>query len=422
MSEPAVFVLIKDGEKRYFSDRWANAFLYREILWGPEELERWLTDGEEDEYFVEECSGGAVVNYDTRELTWCGSEESMSLPRVQRQFQQLLEAAWPGFRVSLAANGEHGLATAAGESTGEDEDDDHGYSGRDNNVREAAGQYDLEEEEDDDDEPFDDETTRAWVTLIGSKGAARHRNLNLISEDLIKPTKAALDKLRDLPAAEVPPEKLVVEGMWIDTRTKEIGYWGGWDAVKTLPRIQKGWKGWTVRWAENGYADQCQVSGLPGVLMSDEEALAQIVPTILSTKRLDIGAFVGAIGGQLKSTAMKATGCLVVVLCIPILLFGYFAEKMQAAGIAAGALVVTVAVLFKLLERRLKKKLSQSPIGDMKDRDKQAEQGRAPVVGPLDKDERRAKLDQLLAASGLPALERIQPHINEDESLDALLG
>jgi hypothetical protein len=70
MSEPAVFVLIRDGQKRYFADRWANAFLFREILWGPDELERWLTDDQEIDDWTDEACGGVVVDYDNR--SWSG--------------------------------------------------------------------------------------------------------------------------------------------------------------------------------------------------------------------------------------------------------------------------------------------------------------------------------------------------------------
>ena len=74
MSEPAVFVLIRDGQRRYFADRWANAFLFREILWGPDELERWLTESQEIDDWTAEASGGVVVDCDNRKLVWYGDE------------------------------------------------------------------------------------------------------------------------------------------------------------------------------------------------------------------------------------------------------------------------------------------------------------------------------------------------------------
>ena len=34
MSEPALFVLIRDGKKSFYVDRWAGAFLFREVPTG----------------------------------------------------------------------------------------------------------------------------------------------------------------------------------------------------------------------------------------------------------------------------------------------------------------------------------------------------------------------------------------------------
>ena len=57
LTEPAVFVLIRDGRKRYYADRWASVFLFREILWGAQELQRRLTAGEETGEWTDDASG-----------------------------------------------------------------------------------------------------------------------------------------------------------------------------------------------------------------------------------------------------------------------------------------------------------------------------------------------------------------------------
>ena len=197
-----------------------------------------------------------------------------------------------------------------------EEDTDFG-SDRPETVREAAGFYD-----DDDDneiaEAFEEDTVRVWVTLLDSKGNARHQYLNQISEDLIAPTQASLKQLKTLDAAAGPQKRVVSEGMWISPKNKEIGYGDGWGAVQTMPRLQRSWKGRTVHWAENGYAEQCRVSNLPGVPMSDDE------------------------------------------------------------------------------------------------------EQRPPVVGPLDQDERRGRLEALITACGFPSLEEIEPHYSDDPTLDLL--
>lgn len=423
MSEPAVFVLIRDGQKRYYADRWASVFLFREILWGAKDLEKWLVEGEEIGEWTDDVSGGVVVDFDARKLTWSGDSETLGVPRVAAAYQRLIEAAWPGFQVEAADRGLPDLAAAAGEENAEDYDNE--MRERCDTVREAAGLYDEDddddedEDEDDEDEDeaeeeySDDETHRAWITLIDADGAVRHRKVEAISNDLIDGNVDALDQITALTAAELPPEKVVTEGMWIDRGKREIGFWGGRPARYVFPELKESWGGWSVRWAERGYADQCQISGLPGIAMTEVEALAGFLPTVLSTKRFDIKAIIGVVGGELKSAALKGTGCLLVLICIPILLVGWIAKNMQAALISVGVVCVMVIAIFKFLEHKFTRKFSMNTSRD--------EDERAPVSGPLDPAERRSRLDQLLAAAGFPSVAEIEPSFPEGTTLDELL-
>ena len=244
MSEPAVFVLIRDGQKRYFADRWANAFLFREILWGPDELERWLTEDEEIDEWTDEASGGVVVDYDNRKLTWSGDEEMLEIPRVESAYEKLLQASWPGFDIEFGGRGLMDLAAAAGEADAEDYDD-QSYQ-RSSTLREAIG-YDGDDEGededdyDDDEDPYDEDDKRAWITLVDTEGAVRHRNVPEISEDLVNGREPAITELVRLPAAEIPKESVVTEGMWIDQTKREIGFWGGRKARAAFPKMQTAW-------------------------------------------------------------------------------------------------------------------------------------------------------------------------------------
>lgn len=420
----AWFVLIRDGKKRYYFDEWAGTFLYRELLWGPEELENWLTAGEEVDYEPEDLHGGVVANFDTNRLT-CHFAEGIELPRVQAVLQRLLEQAWPGFEVCTAVRGDLDLYAAAGVAIGSDEEEDdldEAHYDRPETVREAAGLYDEDEEDHDEDNEYDDEIDdeddedeiRTWVTLVDETGNVRHRQIGLLSIDLINGDESAIEQLVALKAAEVPPEKVVSEGMWIRLTEREIGIWGGIPATRNFPRIQKAWPGWSVRWADNGYADQCETSGVPGVPMSDAEAMAKITPAILSNKRFTFGAMLGVVGGELKSTAIKAAGCLVFALSVPILIFGLVAGNLQSAGIAVGSLIVVAAIIFKVIEHRIRRKLRDSPLSDV-DNDESAE--RPPVVGPMDDEQRRQQFDQLLSACTLPPISEQEPHFIENPLL-----
>ncbi|EMI53340.1 hypothetical protein [Rhodopirellula sallentina] len=466
MSEPAVFVVIRDHEKRFYYDRWAHVFLYRNLVWGPDALDSWLAGeqphDDDGDWFAESC-GGVVVDHDRRKITWDGDDEALSVPRVSNVLNTLLETAWQGYDVEYAVHGLQSLANAAGVELEDEDVEDDDFEDQDadedkldeefsdeefadappqrsqtrlieskeerlgdrpETVRDAAGIYDEDEldEDEEEDEPgeFEDDSPRAWITLINEQGVVRHRHLEELSRDLFLCDKNAFRQLLALKPNDVPPESVVTEGIWFDFKRREIGYWGNHQARRDLAVLQRSWQQWHVQWAENGYTDHCAVSGPIGIPMTDEEALATLTPRILSTKRIDLGNIIGALGGQLKKTVVKGVGCLTVLICLPVLLFGLIAGKMQAALITIGVVVVGVAIVFKLVERKFKRKFNDSSIG-MFARDQDAAETRAPVAGPLDPAERRARLDQLLLAAGLPPLQDIEKHVDEDDELKELL-
>lgn len=412
MSEPAIFVLIRDGNTRYYGDRWAFTHLFRELVWGPEDLETWLTHGEEIDDWSDEVSGGVVVDFDQKRLTWMGDDETLKIPRVANSFETLLRASWPGYEISFANRGIMDLAAAAGEPDAEDYDDDSAT--RCSTVQDAVGIY----MDGDEASEYDEEDQRAWITVIDEEGAVRHRAVEEVSEDLIGGRESSLQQLLDLPAAEVPTESVVVEGMWIDQPNREIGFWGGHAAKMIYPQMQGAWEGWSVKWADKGYADQCAVSGPSGITMSDAEALGGIVPIILSTKRFDMGTLFGAMGGQIKKTAIKATGCLLMVLCAPVLIFGAISGNWQATLITIAVVTILIALAFKVIEYKLKRKFSMDQF--VSDQEDAAGQERPAVAGPTNERQRKEKLASLLQAAGLPSLSEIEPHYVDDDVLDLL--
>ena len=419
MSEPAIFGLIRDGETRYYADRWAVVFLHREIMYGPDDFEAWVTQLEELEEWEEECNGGAVVDYDRKKLIWYSEAQSLQVPRVNAVYNRLLQAAWPGFEVAIAHEGMKDLAEAVG---AEDGGEWYGEE-RPETVREAARMDDDEDEPEDDDEEeeeeeeyqrFDDDDVRAWVTIIEADGAVRHRHLSQLSEDLLMASADPLQALVDLPPDEVPAEGVLVEGIWIDQANKSIGIWGAHALQKRLPDIQSGWEGFTVQWAERGYEQQCEVAGPAGVPLTDAEALAKLLPSILTTKRFDMSTVLGALGGGLKKTAMKATGCLLVVICLPLVIFGLVSGNWTAVLISVAATCVVVIAAFKVIEYKVKNSLmGKMPVANEGDQ-------APPAAGPLDESQRRERIDQLLAAANLPTLAEVETLFPEENAFDLL--
>jgi hypothetical protein len=213
----------------------------------------------------------------------------------------------------------------------------------------------------------------------------------------------------------VPPEAVVAEGMWIDESKRTIDIWGDRALQQTgLPQIRENWQGWTVVWADGGYAEQCQACGLAGVPLSDAEALAKILPVILSTKRFDMSTVFGALGGGIKRTAVKATGCLLFVVCLPLVIFGLVSGNWKAVGISVGVTVAVVIAAFKYIEYRFKRSFRKkvSDVGSISEA--------PPAAGPLDESLRRQRLDGTLAQARLPRLSEVEPLFPKQSELDLL--
>lgn len=409
-------ILIRDGNKRCFEDLWVP--LYRELLWGPDAFEAWLREGEESEWEPEELAGLAVVDFDSNELRW-GEREVLELPRVRAAHQRLLQQAWPGFKIRFLEDDE-----MYAEIYGPSEDEASPFDDRPETIREAAGLCDDEddddeeyEDEEDEGEAFDEDYPGAWLTIIDDRGTVRHRLVRELSADLLGGDETVLQAITDLKSAEVPPEAVVKEGCWINVKDRAIGVWGGTGVRRCFPAMEEAWSDWRVSWAEQGYADQGAASGVPGIAMTDAQVLARFMRNVLSAKRLDMANALGSMGGQLKKTALQATGCLVLLLSLPILLVGYLMGRLKEAGYGIIGLVVIVAIAFKVIEWKIKAKFRQAPFNQQE----QAGDTRPPAAGPLDEPTRRQALDQLLIASGFPSLAEIEPHFPAEPSLDDLL-
>ncbi len=415
MSEPAVFALVRDGEKRYYADRWASATLRREVMWGPEDFEAWVEQFEQLDEWEDCCSGGAIVDFDKRELLWTGETLGFDVPRIWQTHTKLVEAAWPNFTVKAASKGVEDLATYLGlplneERVEEDEDEDE-YELRPLTVKDAR----RDDPEDEDDEPEDeDDSLRAWVTIIDEDGTARQRQLSALSLDLLKGEASAIDAVAKLPPDEIPQEALVSEGLLLNPSRRTARIWGSSELLTKMKHLGKLWKGWQLKWTKRGYAEQSAASGTRGLPMSDVDVLAKILPVVLSTEQINVGAFMDAIGGGVKKFAKKATGCLIFVLCIPLVLFGVFSGNWTAVLYSIAATVVIIVGLYMLIARRFRKAVQKNLPQTAED------ETTTVVAGPLEEDARKARINQLLVKAEMPKLEEVEPHFPEASGLELL--
>ncbi len=417
MSEPAMFATVRDGVARFFADRWASAVLRREVMWGPEDFESWVLQFEPLDEWDGECDGGAVVDFDRRILAWSCDAPGYRVPRVSFVYQKMLAAAWRDFEIVHVDGGNEALARylpSAGEDTpalivqnrGPDRDPP---VARPTTVDEARRCV-----TDDDEQENDDDAIRAWVTLIDADGKTRQRELEALPFDLLMAKTDALQALAALGPAPIPPEAVVSEGIWINSSERSAGFWGPPELYAMMKKYSEHWQDWNLTWLKKGYADQCAAASTKGMPMTNAQAVAIVVPLILSTQQFDAQVMLGAIGGGLKRTANKAVGCLLVVLSLPVLIFGLVTGNWRGVLITIAVTSLVVLGVYQFAVYRFKRMVRRGLS------DSERERPQPVVAGPQDEGMRRKRIDELLNRAGLPRLAQVEHLFSDKKGLELL--
>ncbi|MEX2113808.1 MAG: hypothetical protein WD845_11520 [Pirellulales bacterium] len=419
MSEPAIFALVRNGKTRYFADRWANALLRREVMWGPEDFEAWVLQFEPVEAWDEDCEGGAVVDFDRRALAWSSDTSSYQVPRVLDVYRKMLAAAWPEFEVTHVAGGNAGMVRYL---RGTDNVSEAGLvvldADKEHEVRESRPETVDEAKryvaDDEDGEELDTDAVRAWLTIVDADRRTQQRELQQLSLDLLMAKPEALEALAALEPAAIPREVVVSEGLWINPSERAMGIWGSPELIASVKKYSECWNGWKLTLLNRGYDDQCAVAGMQGMPMSNADAAAKVVPLILSTQQFDAEVMLKAIGDGLKRFANKAVGCLLLVLCLPLVIFGLVSGNWQPVLITMVATVLIALAAYQLLvyrfKRMVRRRLSQGS----------EERPRPVVAGPHDEAARRERIDEILQRAELPRLAEVEPLFSGKSGLELL--
>jgi len=421
MTDPCVFIIVRDGNKRIYADRWAGALMQREILWGPEALEEFaiqLSEADADELGHQER--GVRVDYDAKQLMLSRDTGRIEIPATKLAFQRLLQTSWPGFEIITCPQGVPVRPTEPelneDSSSLDDDDDDDAFYDRCATLTQAT-RAEEGNETDGENDAFEPDEVRAWMTLISKKQRVIQIHMDELPMALLQPTADLGNVISKLTHATTPPENVVTEGMVIDMPAKTVSIWGS-EALQTRrDLIDAGWKNWNVQWID-GYRAHCAAANIDGKYMTDAEAIAPVIPLLLSTERFDASVLLSAMGGGLKKTAAKFAGCLYLVVCIPILIFAFFSGQWISALITMAVTLVIFFVIFKLIERKVKKKME--PVAAMGNRG--SSESAPASAGPQDPAERKAKLDDLLQQSGFPSLETVMQHCDPDDDMFAVLN
>ncbi len=424
MSEPAVFAVVRNGTARFFADRWASAMLRREVMWGPADFESWVMQFEPLEQWEPECDGGAVIDFDRQLLAWTSNTANYPVPRVLAVYRKMLAAAWPNFEIKHISGGNEALTkflpkngdtvstdlVVPSDETPEDE-----LISRVDTVDEAKRSgADDEPDENEEGVKTDSEEPRAWITIIDADGESQQRELEQLPLDLLKAKPQAILALAKLKPTAIPREAILSEGMWIKPSEKTAGIWGSPELMSTAKQYSQQWKSWKLMWMKRGYVDHCAVAGIDGMPMSTAEAVAKVVPLILSTQALDTEVMLGAIGGGLKKFANKAVGCLAFVLCLPLLIFGLISGNWTSVLISMGVTILVVFGIYRLLLFRFKRAVNRGLA------DSSAVKVKTTVAGPLDAAARRQRIDALLQRAALPRLSAVEPLFSGKTGLELL--
>ncbi|MCA9139791.1 MAG: hypothetical protein KDB00_23625, partial [Planctomycetales bacterium] len=306
MIQPAMFALIRDGQTTLYSDNGGADLIARNLVWGHDALERWLTDRQPDHQFDTDCSAGAVVDFDAKALLWYTDDDVIGHPRSIQMLDSLIQTAWSDFEI-LYADGMPDLMIAAGDSISH---------ANDRQIRIRADRFDplesrCETMEDavefgEEFEPEDEYGRFAWFTILDHNDSIHQRLLSEITLDVIRNERAPLKRLMKMQSCDVPAEINVTEGMSIDEANKTIRLWGGRNITSVADAMRDGWIGWDIKCETSaGYDHQCQWSGPEGRPMTAVEALGSVVPILLMTDRIDPAMILGEIGKSFKRFVVK---------------------------------------------------------------------------------------------------------------------
>ncbi|MCO8120732.1 hypothetical protein NHH03_03210 [Stieleria sp. TO1_6] len=413
MIEPAMIALIRDGETTLFRDPCGSALFARNLVWGPNALEKWLRQRNPVDEFDTACDAGVVVDYDANALLWYSTYGITNHPKSIQLLDQLIQQAWPDFEIIYATDGLSDLEIAAGQSINQPADGVlrihadgvDALSDRPDDLDEEA---DVAEQFDPD---ADDDGPVAWVTLLDEENVVHHRLLSELTLDLITNERAPLERLMGLPSTEIPAECSVIEGIWIDQSQHTLHLWGGRQISAVASAMTSAWGDWKVQLVPlDGYQQQCQFSGPAGKPFPVNQALGSVVPALLSNARIDPQLLLGEIGQSFKGVVVRIVRALTILFCLPFAIFALVSGNWKTGAITIGIIVAVVVIVFKWVEAKWRRgfaaRMAAVTAAQTTDDDATAES----VAGPSDPQTRRTEVDAMLRRAGLPSVAEVQPH------------
>lgn len=224
MGHRANLVVIEGGRRRVFYGHWSSKALVCELFFGPEVGLAWILSHREvgDEGWLDDvwAEGGAVVDFDRRELALFGGEDLRYDPFLLRTYLELLTIVWRPWSVRWAERGQTELAEVAGVDP----------------ARVASGFVD-------DVRALTLGDTITVVSVRDERGVA-HLGVDAFPNDVLAVGVGLVAWVQAAPSVarlEVPAGTELWAGLWIDVLERTVRIWLAHD----LPRLAVYRSAWT---------------------------------------------------------------------------------------------------------------------------------------------------------------------------------
>lgn len=308
MSCDGVFVVRRDGHDSYFYDRWAAQRMDRMLLAGPEAFVAWAEGltRTRTPFMAAFVCGAVLVDLDREVLLhWAGA--SAWPETLQRYFQALLAARWPGYRVRAASEPVCEFAAALAVSPREVEEararatlleveDDlfshewqgmlDSYSGRPGELAEwiaGVGEATVRDAA--------EYGCNAWVTVRGSDGGLYDQRCHSTMWDgllRVGPRLVELAKIGGPRPEMLWPgiERDISETVFVDEARRTVHWWQA-DPEWMNPSgfCEPLWPGWTLVHDDRGTRGHIERSGrsLAQIRLPRDELLKELAEQLVRT-------------------------------------------------------------------------------------------------------------------------------------------
>lgn len=269
MGHRANFFVRRNGKTSIRTDHDAALWLDVRLLLGSE---IWL--GDEDKggvglYDDVWCEGSAFVDFDAKRLLWTGGDETNANSPHQRGIMDVVQLAWPGWKVEWAAGDVAYVAKTAGHDFDRIASD---LCRPDSTLSSADVLEEIAQQAQHPHYLADDGTVylHTLLSVLGEASDVQHYALAceaceaaLAGPDLVRLMESLpLHHVREFPKEDL--ESFSLEGIVVDLRRRWLWLWADETAAtpEWIVRIEQEWPGWRVQNYTGGIPRHAALAGL----------------------------------------------------------------------------------------------------------------------------------------------------------------